>query len=131
VLGSARLALRLTGLKTLVARTTASRRPPPLCKPASKDLLGVALLAAPAIDVSGVEEIDTEFQGPVHDLETFFLASVPAEVHGAQTDVAYQDPMFSPTFMFDCHVRVPLLLRLGRRVNFKRRFRRSQAGQFA
>ena len=29
VLGSARLALRLTGLNTLVARTTASLRPPP------------------------------------------------------------------------------------------------------
>src|SRR5262249_220517 len=70
-------------------------------------------------------------QGPVHDLETFFLGSVPAEVHGAQTDVAYQDPMFSQTFMFDCHVRVPPLLRLGLRVNFKRMFQRSQIGQFA
>jgi hypothetical protein len=68
----------------------------------------------PAIDVSGVEEIDAEFQGPVHDLEAFFLGGAPAEVHGAQTDVAYQ-----------------VLLRLGLRVNFKRMFQRSQAGQFA
>jgi hypothetical protein len=99
-----------------------------LGKPASQDLLGVALLAAPAVDVGGVEEIDAKLQGPIHDLETLFLGGVPAEVHGAQTDVAHQDPVFSQTFVFDCHVRVPLLLRLRLRVNSTRMFQKSQAG---
>jgi hypothetical protein len=30
---------------------------------------------------------------------------VPAEIHGAQADVADQDPMFSQTFVFNCHNR--------------------------
>ena len=76
-----------------------------LGKPATQDLLGVALLATPTIDVGGVEEVDAKFQSPVHDLETLFLGGVPAEVHGAKANAAHQDPMFSQTFVFDCHIQ--------------------------
>jgi hypothetical protein len=63
--GFCQVGLALDGLNTLVAKTTASLRPPPwLGKPASQDLLGVALLAAPAVDVGSVKKVDTELQGP-------------------------------------------------------------------
>jgi hypothetical protein len=80
-----------------------------LGKPASQDLLSVALLAAPAVDVGSVKKVDTELQSPVHNLETLFLGGVPAEVHRAQAYVAYQNSVFSQMFVFDCHVSVPLL----------------------
>src|ERR1700740_2700530 len=81
-----------------------------LGKPASQDLLGVALLAAPAINIGGVKKVNTELQGSVHDLETVILGCVPAEVHRAQADVTYQNSVFSQTFMFDCHFSVPLFV---------------------
>jgi hypothetical protein len=83
-----------------------------LGKPSAQNLLGVALLAAPPIDVGGVEEVDAKFQSPVHDPETFFLGGVPAEVHGAKANVAHQDSVFSQTFVFDCHVRMSFLVGL-------------------
>src|SRR5271166_1897246 len=66
-----------------------------LGKPAPQNLLGVPLLATPAVDVGGVEEVDAELQGTLHDLETLFLGRVPAEVHGAKANVAYQNPVLS------------------------------------
>src|SRR5271165_7613684 len=111
VFGLRQVGLAFDGIEDFSSQDHSVPAAAPLGKPASQDLLGVALFATPAVDVGGVEEIDAELQGPVHDLETLFLGGVPAKVHGAQTDVAYQDPVFSQTFVFDCHVRVPLLFK--------------------
>ena len=55
-----------------------------LREPAADDLLRRAASALAAVDVRGVEEVDAELVGAVHDRERVGLAGLRAEVHGAQ-----------------------------------------------
>ena len=59
-----------------------------LREPAPDDLLGDAFAHFPAVDVGGVEEVDAQFQGAIHDGERIFFGGVRAEVHRAQTQRA-------------------------------------------
>jgi hypothetical protein len=72
-----------------VAATTALRQPPP------DNFLGQALFDRPTVDVGRVEEIDPEFEGPVHNPEAVLFGGVPAKVHRAETDIAYQDAVIA------------------------------------
>src|SRR6056297_2758799 len=62
--------------------------PAALGEPAADDLLRGAGLPAPAVHVGGIEEVDAELQRAVHDVEAVFLGGVPAEVHGAEAEIA-------------------------------------------
>ena len=73
---------------TFVASTTFSRRPSALREPAPEDLFGDALALLPAIDVGGVEEVDPQLQGAVHDRVRVGLGRLVAEVHGAEAQPA-------------------------------------------
>ncbi len=64
-----------------------------LGKPAPDDFFGMTVFHAPAIDIRCVEEVDPQFKGAIHDFETLFFAGLPAEVHGAQAQVADQHAM--------------------------------------
>ena len=44
-----------------------------------QDLLRVTTLAAPAIDVRGIEKVDPELQGSIHHPETLFLTGLPTK----------------------------------------------------
>ena len=103
MLGSARLTFRVTGLKTLVASTTASRRRLP-GQTNAQESPRVTLFATPPVDVGRVKEVDPELQSAVHDLEAFFLVGVPPEVHGAQTNITDQNSVLPQMLMFDCHL---------------------------
>src|SRR5262249_47564344 len=61
----------------------------PLREPAADDLLGDPLSRLPSVDVGGVEEVDSELEGPVHEGEAVGLRGQGAEVHGAETEPAY------------------------------------------
>src|SRR5207237_10363377 len=63
--------------------------PAALRQPASDDLLGDALAGAPAVDVGGIEEVDAELEGAVHDGEALGLSGEGTEVHGAETEAAH------------------------------------------
>ena len=58
--------------------------PAALGKPAPDDLLGDAFADLPAIDIGGVEKVDAQFEGFIHDGKRIGLAGLRAEVHRAQ-----------------------------------------------
>jgi hypothetical protein len=78
-----------------------------LRQPAPDDFLGRPVLDVPAVNIGRVEEIDAEFQRPVHDPEAVLFRGVPAEVHRAETDIADQHPVIAQTSMFHCHMPLP------------------------
>ncbi len=59
-----------------------------LGEPAPDDLLGDAFTEFPAVDVGGVEEIDPQLEGFVHDLVAVLFGRERAEVHRAQAECA-------------------------------------------
>jgi hypothetical protein len=62
--------------------------PTTLGQPAPDDLLGDPLADLPAVHIGGVEEIDAQFQGAIHDRKAVLFAGVRAEVHRAQAQPA-------------------------------------------
>ncbi len=75
-----------------------------LRQPAPDNLLGEPLLYRPAVDVSRVEEIDAEFQRPVHDRETVLFRGMPAKIHRSKTDIADQYAVLAQPSVFHRHV---------------------------
>jgi len=57
------------------------------------------VLDRPAIDVGGIEEIDAELEGPVHDPEALGLVGDPAEVHRAEAEVADEGAVGAETLV--------------------------------
>ncbi len=76
----AHAAVDLGGQDDLLAASAA------LGEPAPDDLFGDAFADLPAVDVGGVEEVDAEFEGLVHDGEGLFFGGLRAEVHGAEAE---------------------------------------------
>ena len=72
----------LGGEDDLVAAVAALR------EPGAEDLLGAALVLAPAVDVRGVEEVDARLQGGVHEGVAVALVGLGAEVHRPQDEAA-------------------------------------------
>jgi hypothetical protein len=58
--------------------------PAALREPAPDDLFGDAFAQLPAVDIGGVEKVEAEFEGMIHDGECILFGGVRAEVHSAQ-----------------------------------------------
>jgi hypothetical protein len=76
------VAVDLGGEDGLVAMRGALR------EPVADDLLGTALVLAPAVHVGGVEEVDARVEGRIHDRVGVGLIGLRAEVHGAEDESA-------------------------------------------
>ena len=64
------------------------------------------MLLGPAVNVGGVEEIDTELEGSVHNLETIGFGSMPTEVHCSETQVADLHTMPAEWTVCDGHFSI-------------------------
>ena len=62
--------------------------PAALREPAADDLLGGAGALVAAVAVGGVEEVDAELEGPVHDRVRLVLGRLRPEVHRAEAQLA-------------------------------------------
>src|SRR5690606_16691191 len=81
----------------------------PQGEPVADDLLGAARLDRPPVDVGRVEEVDAELQGAIHDREGVGLAGVPAEVHGAEAQLAHQQPVATESLRLDAHASLLMI----------------------
>ena len=78
----AHLPVRFRRQHDLFATATALR------EPAANDLFGESLAFSPAVNIGGIEEVDAEFKGLVHDRKAVGFFRVPTEVHRAETERA-------------------------------------------
>ena len=71
-----------------------------LRKPSADDLLGESLALLPAVDVGGVEEVETGVECRVHDRVRRRLVGLRTEVHGAEAEAADRQPGASEVRVF-------------------------------
>ena len=74
-----------------------------LGKPTTQNLLYNPISVLITINISGVEEVNTKLQRPIHDGKTVFFTGHCSKVHCSKTQVTDQCPVFSQTLVFNCH----------------------------